>query len=128
MGGDRVDGEVAARQVLVQRDAESDLGVATVGRDILPERGDLVGAVLVVEDGHGPVLDSDRHGAAEQRLDFRWRRGGRDVDDGVGQPGQRAPAGLLEQHVAHRPADEPRLVARREQPRRDLPNGLGDLR
>jgi hypothetical protein len=57
---DRVDREVAPREVVVERGAEGDPRVAAVGLHVAPEGGDLVHAAVAVEHAHGAELDAHR--------------------------------------------------------------------
>ena len=78
MVGDGVDGEVAAGEILVQRDAVGHDGVAAVGGDVAAEGGHLVQHAPAVEHADGAVLLAHRRRAAEQRGHLcrrapRWR-------------------------------------------------------
>ena len=75
IGGQRVDGEVAPRGVLLPRGGEGDRGAAAVGGDVPAQRGHLVG-VTVADGGDGPVIDARRHGLDSdlvEALDYLFR-------------------------------------------------------
>ena len=105
---DRVDGEVAAREI--GRDVVDELdpvGAAPVGvRPLAAQRRHLV-VLAVLHDGDGAVLDARRDGAREDREQLLGPRVGRDV------PVARDAA---EQQIAHAPADDPRALALLAQP------------
>ena len=112
----RVHGEVAALGVAPPVAAERHLGVAAEGLDILAQRRHLE-RMTVDDHRHGAVLDPGRHRLEAGGLDAAdhlvgQRRGG-DVDVAVR---------LAEQRVAHRAADDARLLAvaveHGEQPRK----------
>ena len=114
--GDGVDGEVAAGEILVERSAVLDHGMAPVGADVAPEGGDLVHHVRPVDHADRAVLHPDRRGAPEEPLHIlRPRRGG-EVEIGVR---------IAEEGVPQRAADAPRFVARVLQHTGDLHDLLG---
>jgi hypothetical protein len=115
--GDRVDGEVAPGQVVVQRGTEFHDRMAAVRRHIAPEGGDLVVASAGAHR-HGAEPLADRHGVAEQPLDHVGGGRGRHVVVGVG---------LAQQRVPDRATHTPRLVTRRFQLAGDLENVGGDV-
>jgi hypothetical protein len=77
---DGVDREVATRQVVHQRHAEFHHRVPAVGLDVLAEGGDFVLALLLVQHGHGTVLDPHRHRALEQSPHLGRRRRCREIE------------------------------------------------
>ena len=64
--GDRVDGVIAAREIVVERRAELDDRVTPVGLNIFPERRHLVHHVVVIEDSDRSELDPDGDSALEE--------------------------------------------------------------
>ena len=118
MVGHRVDREVAAGQVLLQRCAIRNNGVAPIRRYVAPERGDLVQDPVPVEHAHRAVLDPDRHRAGEELLHLLRGSGGGDIEIGVRVP---------QQLVAQRPADAPGLEPGALERLDDLQNGLGNF-
>jgi len=70
-----------------------------------------------IVDKNGCPLDADGDGAPEQRAHDIGRGAGGDVE--VAAAAARAGTAPLEEDVPHRSPDEPRLVARVAQPRRD---------
>ena len=115
--GDRVNSEVAPGQVVHQRYAKLHYGVPPVGLDVPPERGDFVRPVVPVQHRDRAVLDPHRDGALEELPDLGGRRGGREVEVVVLE---------LEQVVADRAADAPRLVAGLLELLGDFQNLVGD--
>src|SRR5690606_19354414 len=109
----RVAGEVAPREVLLDRVRELDRGVAAEGLDITAEGRHLVEGVA---DQHtdGAVLAPDGNGAAEEAPHLP-RAGSRRQ---VPVAGRKA-----EDRVPDRAADRPRLVPRVFQPAGDLTYG-----
>ena len=118
MVGDGVHGEIAARQVLVERDAVGHDGVAAVGDHVPAEGGHLVQHAPAVEHADGAVLLADRGRPPEQRGDLRRRGRGGEVVVGVR---------VAQQGVAERAPDAPGLVAGRLELARDLEHLLRDL-
>jgi hypothetical protein len=109
--GDGVDGEVAPREVVVQRRAELHLGVAPVGAHVATEGRHLVHHAVAVEHADRAELDALRHRAAEEAAhDVRRRRRGQ-------VPVERR---VPQHRVAHRAAHAPRLVPRGLEPLGDL--------
>jgi hypothetical protein len=76
----RVDGEVAAGQVLVQRDTELDRRVAAVGRDVAAEGGYFVRFPMPIEHGNRAVIYTYRDCALEEALDVSRPRGRCEVE------------------------------------------------
>jgi hypothetical protein len=75
--GDRVDGEVAAGEILVEARSERDDRVAPVGLDIAAKGGHLVHPAGAVDHADRPELDPHRNRPAEDALHLlRRRRGG----------------------------------------------------
>src|SRR6267378_3078375 len=112
--GDGVDRKVPARQVVHERHAELNHGVASIGLNVLAKRRDFVRLIGGIEHRHRAMLDPHWHGALEHFLDFRGRRRRGEVEIVVLE---------AQQVVANRPADAPRLEARVLQ----LPGDLQDL-
>ena len=76
---DRVHGEVAARQVLLERRTVAHDGMATVGLDVVTEGGDFVQHAVAVEHADGAELDADGDRAAKELLHLLGQRGSGDV-------------------------------------------------
>jgi hypothetical protein len=101
----RVEGEIAPTRVGGEIAAETHFGAPAVGLDILAQRGDLDGPA-VEDQRDGAVGDAGGREGDPRRLRPRHH------DLGRGGGGEVEIAGrLTEQKVAHRPADEPRLLA-----------------
>src|ERR1051326_5328739 len=107
MVGDRVDREVAAREVVGERDAELHHGVPAVGADVPAERGDLVGPVVPVEHRDGAVLDPHGNGALEQAPHCVRGGGGREIEVVVLEVQQ-----VVADRAAHAPGLEAGLLQR----------------
>ena len=74
---DGIDGEVAARQILVQRGPELDDGVTAIGLYVAAKGRDFMHHVVLVEHTDRAELDPDRYGAPEELAHLRrGRRGG----------------------------------------------------
>ena len=116
--GDRVDREVATREVLLETRAELDLGVATVRPHVAAKRRDLVVHAVVVEDAHRAELDPHRDcsAAAEDRSHLLGRGARGEV------PVQRC---APEQRVADGATDAPGFEAGGLEPRGDLQYAFG---
>ncbi len=99
---DRVDGEVAAREVFVECGPEFHDRVAAIGLNVSPECGHLVGHVMAVEHANRAVLDAERHVTPEEAHDLLGRGRGGQVPVSIGKP---------EERVAHGTADAPRVVS-----------------
>ena len=96
----RVDREVAAGQVIVERDAELDVRMSAVGLHVAPEGRDLVEPAVPVEHAHGAMLDADWHRAHEEPLHLLRAGTRREIPVVVG---------VAEQGIPNRAADAPRL-------------------
>src|SRR5690606_10030348 len=96
----RVAGEIAAGEVLLDGVGELDDGVPAEGLEVAPERGHLVEDAITPEDADRAVFDPDRDGTAEEAAYLVRSRSGRQV-----------PVARLEaqDRVADRAADGPGL-------------------
>jgi hypothetical protein len=110
---DRVDREVAAGQVVVQRGSELHDRMTAVGRHVAPERRHLMEHPFVVEDADRPELDPDgnRSTSAEHPAHLLGSCRGRDVPVLVRN---------AQEGVPHAAADAPGLVASGLQLLRDI--------
>ncbi len=109
--GDRVDGEVAAAQVLLDGVGEHHPRMAAVRLHVPPEGGDLVQVPAVPQHPHRAVREPHGHGAAEDAPDVAGARGSRQV------PVERATAGERVAHGApHRPGLEAGLLQAPDDP------------
>src|SRR5690606_35668914 len=99
--GQRVAGEVAPREVFLDRIREFDPGVAPVRLDVAAEGRDLVEDAIPAEHADGPVLDPDRHGPPEKAPDLLRPGPGREVPVADGE---------AERCVTHGAAYGPGLV------------------
>ena len=115
--GDRVDGEVPAREVVHQGHPELHHGVPPVGLQVPAERGDFVGPAVPVQDGDRAMLDAHGDGALEELAHLLGRRRGRQVEVVILEP---------EQIVPDRTPDAPGLVAGVFELLGDLQHLVGD--
>ena len=74
-----------------------------VGLNVFPERGDFMQTPASVDNGDGPVIDTDGHGAAKQLLYLLRSGTGGEVEIFVLE---------AEQVVSHGTAHTPRLMPR----------------
>src|ERR1041385_5236146 len=95
---DCIDREVTPGEIIVERNAELDLGVTPVGLHVATERGDLVHDPVIVEHADRAELDPhwNRPLMTEQLTHLIGRRGGRKVPIEVRMP---------KQGVANRPTN-----------------------
>src|SRR6266849_7522934 len=77
---DRVDGEVAPRKVIHERDAELDDGVSPIRLDVFTESGDLMDPSVFIQDADGSVFDAHGNDAPEHLLHLLWRRRGGEIE------------------------------------------------
>ena len=116
--GDCVDGEVASSQIVIERDAELDHCVPTIGGNVPPKSGDLVQYPIAVEHAHGSILDANSHGPGKESLHLlRSGRSG-NIEIGLGMAQQ-----TVTQTASYAPGLEPGVL----QAARDMQNGLRDL-
>ena len=101
----RIDGEIAPFGVGLPVAAEFDLGMAAIGFDVLAQRRDLE-RMLVDHDGHRAVLDAGRHGLEARRRHALQTSSGTAVVATSTSHDRHA-----QQRVAHRAADDARLLA-----------------
>ena len=115
---DGVDGEVASREVFVERRTELDLGVPAIGLDVAPERRHLVQRPFAIEHSDRSELNADRNRApfAEDRPHLIGCCRGREVPIQMW---------MTKYCVAHRAADAPCLVPFLLEPLGDLEHSFG---
>jgi hypothetical protein len=77
--GNRIDGEIAAGEVVLQSYAIGYDRMPAVGRHVPPKCGDLVQLAFPVQDPDGSVLDAYSDGLGEECLNLFWRGAGRYV-------------------------------------------------
>ena len=114
--GDRVDREVASRQVVVERHAEFDDRVAPVRLHVAAERRHLVHRAFAIEHANRSELDADRNRPARTKYLAHFVRGRRRRQIPV-------EVRFAEQRVAHGAAHAPRLESRRLEAVRDVKDG-----
>src|SRR6267143_215141 len=77
---DRIDGEVAPRKVIHERDAELDDGMSPIRLDVFTESGDLMDPSVFIQDADGSVFDAHGNDALEHLLHLPWRRRGGEIE------------------------------------------------
>jgi len=115
---DRVDGEVAASEIVVERRPELDYGVASIGLHVASERCHLMHDAAVVQYADGPEVQSHRDGTPEELSHLIRRSSGRQIPVEMRVP---------EQCVTYGPANAPRLETGGFEPFGDCPNGAGSV-
>src|SRR6185312_12043218 len=115
---DRIDGEVAAREVLLERFAELYHRMSPVGFDVGSERGDLVHDIVLVQHADRSEFNSDGYRASEQLANLQRPGTGGEIPVEVGD---------AEQRVAHATANAPGLVTCGFEYSRDLDHGFRRL-
>ncbi len=114
---ERVDREVSAGEIVVERDAITHDGVSAVGGDVAPEGGHLVHRTAAVDHADRSVLLAHRRRALEQRLHLIGLRRRGEVVVGVR---------MAQQRVTQRAAHAPRLESRPLERAGDLENFVGN--
>src|SRR6185312_1969635 len=115
---DRIDGEVAACEVVFERFSELHYRVSPIRFDVGSERGDLVHDVLLIQHADRPEFDSDGYRASEQLANLQWPGAGSEIPVEVGD---------AEKCVAHAAANAPGLVTCGFEYSRDLDHGFRRL-
>src|SRR5205823_10701780 len=95
---DGVGGVIAAGEVVVERCAELDHRMPSVGVDVATEGGDFVHDVVLIQHTDRSELDADRHRSFEKLADLVRRGAGRQIP---------VEMWMAEQGVAHGSANAP---------------------